>query len=411
MTIRFRLGQFIAARFLGSLGDQFLLFVVPLSIFKSTGSVKYSGLAFLIEWLPRIIFFPLAGFFVDRINPKHLLSGVDCGRALVLLLALAAIISGASTFLVLSLMMALLSIAYILNFVGGEALLPRNLEPSAIPKANSLLQGVDQITQIGGPALAAVVVIWGGLNTILLAGAALFSASSLLQSMLRNKALAVQGTFSFNDLLQSNRTAFKLLLDNKVLFHLSALTWVVNLVYGAALVVSASVVIKAFSLPESYFGVLQTSAAIASIGTLSVAPYLARKLGISALGAISFCAMILAGLVLASASNYTIYLIGYAALMAFDGAFSVYIRTVRSQIIPKEHLGKTTGLIGLMNMCSIPLSATMVTLLSTTFSPFGIFGMIFTIASVLGFALVIFGRSWFGYRTWLPTIPAGSKTT
>ncbi|KJV26725.1 SetB [Aquitalea magnusonii] len=406
MSTPFRLKQFIAARFLGSLGDQFLLFVVPLAIFKSTGNIKYSGLAFMIEWLPRIVFFPLAGFFVDRLNPKYLLSGVDAGRALVLLGALTLIVSGASTFAVLSLMMALLSIAYILNFVAGEALLPRNLEAHALPKANSLMQGVDQITQIMGPAMAAVISVWGGLTPILLAGSGLFACSALLQSTLRSQSMPAQHSFSLGDIYESNRLALRVLLDNKVLFHLSALTWVVNLVYGAALVVSASVVLKAFALPESYFGVLQTTAAITSIVTFGLVPRFAQRFGISTLGVTSFCAMILAGLILAVSSHYTMYLLGYAALMAFDGVFSVYIRTVRSQIIPKEHLGKTTGLIGLMNMCSIPLSAAAVTILSAHFSPFGIFGMIFILAAILGVGLVWFGRSFFGYRTWLPTIPA-----
>ncbi len=411
MSTPFRLKLFVAARFLGSLGDQFLLFVVPLAIFKSTGSIKYSGLAFVIEWLPRIVFFPLAGFFVDRINPRYLLCGVDTGRMLVLLLALAMIAGGASTFLVLSLMMAVLSIAYVLNFVGAEALLPRNVAVSDLPKANSILQGVEQVTQISGPALAAVISVWGGLTPILLAGAAFFAGSALLQSMLRSQSMFSQHSFSFADLYESNRTALRVLLENKVLFHLSALTWVVNLVYGAALVVSASVVLQVFALPESYFGVLQTCAAVTSIVTFSLLPRFAHRFGISTLGATSFCAMILTGLVLALSRHYTMYLVGYAALMAFDGAFSVYIRTVRSQIIPHEHLGKTTGLIGLMNMCSIPMSAAAVALLSSHLSPFGIFGMIFGIASILGVLLIWLGRSIFGYTTWLPTIPVKEALT
>ena len=75
-TSSFGLKRFVASRFLSALADQFLLFVVPLAIFKSTGDVKYSGLAFVIEWLPRILFFPLAGFFVDRMKARLLFFGV-----------------------------------------------------------------------------------------------------------------------------------------------------------------------------------------------------------------------------------------------------------------------------------------------------------------------------------------------
>lgn len=403
----FGLKRFVASRFLGALSDQFLLFVVPLAIFKSTGDVKYSGLAFVIEWLPRILFFPLAGFFVDRMKARHLFFGVEFGRAMVLAIALALIVSGATPFIVLALMMAVLSIAYVLNFVATEAVLPRNLEASELPKAHSMLQGVDQVTMVLGPALAAAVSIWGGLNPILMMGAAMFGLSSLLLLGLRTNPVEKQEQqFSFTALKASNRTAIKVLMENKVLFHLSALTWVVNLIYGAALVVSASVVLKVFALPEGYFGVLQVAAALTSLAAFAAVPGLAKKYGLSRLGVVCFWAMILSGLVLALSGRFEVYVIGYSALMAFDGGFSVYIRTVRSQIIPKEHMGKTTGLIGLMNMCSIPMSAAAVALLSAYFTPFGIFAMIFAIAAILGITLVWFGRSTFGYRTWLPSAPA-----
>lgn len=406
-TSSFGLKRFVASRFLGALSDQFLLFVVPLAIFKSTGDVKYSGLAFVIEWLPRILFFPLAGFFVDRMKARHLFFGVEFGRAVVLAIALALIAGGARPFIVLAAMMAVLSIAYILNFVGTEAVLPRNLDASELPKAHSMLQAVDQTTMVLGPALAAIVSVWGGLNPILIAGACMFGASSLLLLGLQTRPVEKSDQqFSFAALKESNRTALKVLMENKVLFHLSALTWVVNLIYGAALVVSASVVLKVFALPESHFGILQTGAAITSLAAFAAVPGLAKKYGLSMLGVVCFWAMILSGLVLALSGRFEIYVIGYAALMAFDGGFSVYIRTVRSQIIPQEHMGKTTGLIGLMNMCSIPMSAAAVALLSAYFSPFGIFGIIFAIAAVLGIALVWFGRSTFGYRTWLPSAPA-----
>lgn len=403
-TSAFGLKRFVAARFLGSLGDQFLLFAVPLAIFKSTGDVKYSGLAFIIEWLPRIILFPLAGFIADRMRPRHLFFGIELGRTLVLVGALALIASGASTFAVLSAMMAILSVAYVLGFVGTEAMLPRNLDVSELPKANSMLQGVDQVTQVGGPALAAVIALWGGLTSLLAVGAVLFGVSSLILFWLKTKPIQTQQQFSLSALRESNRQALRVLLDNKILFHLSGLTWVVNLVYGAALVVSAAVVLKVFALSESHFGVLQTAAALTSIVTFGLVPRFAARFGLSALGVTSFCAMILSGLLLAVSGRYEIYVVGYAALMAFDGAFSVYIRTVRSQVIPQEHLGKTTGLIGLMNMCSIPMSAAAVTLLSAHFSPFGIFGMVFALAAALGIGLVWLGRSAFDYGTWLPSV-------
>jgi MFS family permease len=406
----FNLKRFVASRFLGALSDQFLLFAVPLAVIKSTGSVKYSAVAFIIEWLPRVGFFPLGGFFADRIKPRHIFFGVELGRAITVMIAagiMAANIAG--PFWTLSLMMALLSVGYVLNFVGTEAFLPRHLEVSELTKAHSLLQGVDQITQVVGPAIAVLISVYAGLNTLLFFGAGLFAASALNLFSLKSKPVEQSQKFSMAVLLESHQVALSVLMENKVLFHLCALTWVVNLVYGTALVVSAAIVVKTFMLPESYFGALQTVAAIASITAFGFVPRFAARFGLPALGTISFTAMIFSGLLLALSGNYYIYLVGYAILMVFDGAFNVYIRTLRSQIIPRAHLGKTTGLIALLNMCSIPMSALAVTLLSSHFSPIGILGMIFLLALILGVALVVFGKHHFKYHTWLPSLPALEK--
>jgi hypothetical protein len=255
------------------------------------------------------------------------------------------------------------------------------------------------VTQVLGPALAAGISIYGGVDTLLTLGAVLFAVSALNLLSLKTKPNDHATKLSFAALRQSNLTAFRVLQDNKVLYLLCGLTWVVNLVYGAALVLSAPIVVNVFALPESHFGLLQTVAAFTAIAAFWFVPRTVKRFGLPALGATSFWIMIFSGLVLALSGRYELYLVGYAVLMAFDGVFSVYIRTVRSQIIPQEHMGKTTGFIGLMNMCSIPVSGLAVTLLSPSFDAFQILGILFAGSLVLAIALVMMGKRWFGYPT------------
>ena len=407
----FGLHRFVVSRFCSTLGDQFLLFAIPLAIFKSTGSITYSAIAFVVEWLPRIVFFPLGGFIVDRLRPKRLFMSVEFGRALLLGLVLAVIAwNAAATFVALTAMSALLSIAYILTFVGTEAMVPRNVAPAELPRAHSMLQGVEQTTQVLGPALAAALVSFGSIHVVLLTAAGLFATAALNMAFLKARDVVATNPVSWSAFYQSNADAWCVLVDNKVLFLLSGLTWTVNLIYGAALVLSAPIVIKNLGLSDSHFGVLQTTAALVTIAIFVFVPKVVARAGLPAVGAVSFALMILSGLLLALSSMYAVYLVGYALLMAFDGVFSVYIRTVRGLIIPREHLGKTTGLIGLMNMCSIPMAGVMVSILSSSHSPFEIFGILFTTAVVFAVVLISFGRKYFGYSTWLPSsAPGGGR--
>lgn len=404
----FGLKRFVFSRFIGALCDQFLLFAVPLAILQATGSLTFSSLAFVIEWLPRILFFPLSGFIADRIKPRFIFFNVDAARSLLMIAAFVILLLNPdATFAVLAVMMALLSVAYVLNFVATDAMLPRHISVEALPKAHSMLQGVDQITMVLGPAIAVVISAWGGVTTILAVAAGLFALSAVNYLFLKTHDLAITEKLGLRSVIDANRTAFEVLKRNKILLHLCALTWVVNLVYGAALVVSAAVILQEFHLTSRYFGILQTSAAIATIVVFFFVPRFAAKFGLSALGTLSFCAMILAGALMSVSVDYALYLVGYAVLMAFDGAFSVYLRTLRSQIIPKEHLGKTMGLIGLLNMCSVPASGLAVSMLSGIFMPLQIVAIILAAALVIGVVLIVAGRRAFGYRSWLPPVIVG----
>jgi hypothetical protein len=64
---------FFYSLFLSRLADQILLFLVPLVIFQLTGSVAWSGAAFLLETLPRYLSFPICGVLCDRKSPLALL--------------------------------------------------------------------------------------------------------------------------------------------------------------------------------------------------------------------------------------------------------------------------------------------------------------------------------------------------
>jgi len=74
---------FLLSLFLSRLADQVLLFLVPLVVFQSTGSVAWSGLAFAAETFPRFLSFPVCGALCDRVSPLWLLRVSQLYRALV----------------------------------------------------------------------------------------------------------------------------------------------------------------------------------------------------------------------------------------------------------------------------------------------------------------------------------------
>lgn len=74
---------FFCSLFVARLADQVLLFLVPLVVFQTTRQVSWSGLAFVIETLPRYLVFPFFGALCDRISPLKLMRVSQTVRAVV----------------------------------------------------------------------------------------------------------------------------------------------------------------------------------------------------------------------------------------------------------------------------------------------------------------------------------------
>ncbi len=69
-------------------GDWALIIALPVFIYDLTGSTLATGAMFIAQTLPRLLFGPLAGVFVDRWNRKHTLVVANLAQGAVLPLLL-----------------------------------------------------------------------------------------------------------------------------------------------------------------------------------------------------------------------------------------------------------------------------------------------------------------------------------
>jgi hypothetical protein len=79
-------------------------------------------------------------------------------------------------------------------------------------------------------------------------------------------------------------------------------------------------------------------------------------------GVIGYAMIFAGGAVSGLASHAHLYALGFVLIVGFDKMFSVFIRSLRMKIIPREDLGKTTGLIIMLNNLSQPLAGLLVSL-------------------------------------------------
>lgn len=171
-----------------------LIIVLPLYVYQRTGSALATGIMFLVEVLPPLLFGSLAGVFVDRWSYKWTMVMSDLARALVLLP------------LLLIQQPELLWLIYPITFIGqvlslffspaAGALLPQLVKDEQLTAANSLSRLAIELTRLLGPTLGGGLFVVLGIQMVILLDAASFLFSALMTLLIaqphREKLLVKQ---------------------------------------------------------------------------------------------------------------------------------------------------------------------------------------------------------------------------
>jgi MFS family permease len=141
--------------------------------------------------IPTIGFLLPAGVLSDRLDRRSLVLWSDLGRAVVVAVLAALILSGALTFWLLVVLVALYGVGAAFFTPAFEALVPDIVPPGDLAAANALDQFVRPITlRLAGPALGGVLVAAFGTGVAFALDAATFLASAAAVAFMRPPAHA-----------------------------------------------------------------------------------------------------------------------------------------------------------------------------------------------------------------------------
>jgi MFS family permease len=166
-------------------------------------------------------------------------------------------------------------------------------------------------------------------------------------------------------ILQDIQQGVEILLDHPNLLVLTALSFLINLIIGIALATGAALTNGTFHKPDSYFGLLNTTAGLLAVISFLLIPKLVKHFSVFRLGIVAYIMVVCGGILIGMTNNFNLFVIGYALVCGSSGVFNVYIRTERVQWIPSQHLGKTIGLIVLLNQLSLPTAGILVAVASS----------------------------------------------
>ncbi|MGL5814296.1 MAG: MFS transporter [Aeromonas sp.] len=401
-----RFSVFLGSRLLSGLGDQILQFAVPLLVYRSTGSVALSGLAFFIEWLPRLVSLPLAGVFADRVGGRRVYILADGLRAAACVVtALIMTLWPGSGLAPILLMMALCAFCYAQAFIALETTLPQLVPQSEMAKAQSWLQLTNNGASVLGPALAAALLIWMP-ATQLLWGCALGFALSATGVLGLTRGASLVPAAGRRALLPELREGLGALLAQPTLLRLVGLAMLVNLIVGLALATAAPMTLGLFGQSDQTLASVQLTMGIISIAAFLLMPWLLRRFSVYWIGQLAFLLILAGGLIMARAPSFGWYLLGCGLSYGLCGLFNVFIRTERLHWIAEQQRGRVISLMVLLNQLSLPLAGLIVALFGSWVPVQEIF-LVASLVSALGYLLLY--RALAGAaRTRTPPQPAPS---
>lgn len=352
---------FFASLFLSRLADQILLFLVPLVVYRVTGSAAWSGAAFFFETLPRFLSFPFCGILCDRFSPLRLMHLSQALRAAACLGGIA----GHAAFGGIGWLIALSAAAGVLNTQGRmsrEVMLPQVFCDRKYQEIVAHAEIADQLGTILGPlAGAALLDIWPW-ELVVAAAAAIFlcaDATIMVWHRVVKPVLAPPETHR-SRWLGPLAVAATHVMRVPGLASAIWLTVAVNLVFGATAATSAAMVVGVLGRSDADYALLQAASAVLTVAILWL---LARStLPIGLMGAVSTAAMFLGAAIMGLGLGLVVYVAGYLLMLGFDKMFSIYIRSMRLHLIPPRDFGKTTGLVVMLNNLSQPLAGLIVAL-------------------------------------------------
>lgn len=342
---RIRLGGGFArlwtASALTNVADGVALAAGPLLVSSLTDDPVLIGSAVFVQQLPWLLFSLISGAYVDRMDRRRLLVGVNLVRGAVVAGLTATIATGAVSVPIVYAAFFLLGTCETLADNASNAMLPSVVTTEALPKANARLVAVHMgVNQFVGPPLGASLFALAAAIPFGLNAAAFALAAAVLAALPRRTgAPPARNHPLWTDIREGTRWMW----GNRVLRMISVTLCGMNITLFAVLAIFVVYAQERLGLGDVGYGALLAAMAVGGIVGAGLVGPLRRRLADSVL--------LRAGLVLETLTHVALALVTEPWLAAVtlvifglhSSVWSVVSLSWRQRIVPEDLRGRANS--------------------------------------------------------------------
>lgn len=303
------------------------------------GEVAFFGIAFT---LPAVVLGPLTGAVIDRLGPKATL-----GIAKVIGIAASLALLGAGDFRALAVLSALHGVAMAFSLPALQSMPPRLVGEQHLARTNALVSLTDELAIVLGPVAGGVGIAAFGFRGAFVFDALTYALGLVVLPMVRlrpvartaraaDAAGADEAPVRFRDALEG----WKLILRSGTLRRTVSCTFVVHVLYGAALLAEPLYVRDVLHRPESVFAALQTVFGICLVTGGLIAARLADRIASFRWVALGVGGSGVAAIVYLGTPFVVVAFLGVAVWGLFTALISGPSRTVLQRSSPEHTHGR-----------------------------------------------------------------------
>jgi MFS family permease len=342
---------------ISQIGSALTSTVLPLLVFKLSGSALDLGLATAATWVPYPLFGLFIGAWVDRVNRKRLMIGLDIARAVVLAVLPALALLGHLPIWWIYLV-TFINSTLTVGFQGAtNAAIPSMVTQDDLLKANGRIQASTPFAIIIGPFLAALLLAVTSLQVVLWCDALTFIISAISLALIKTSfnAVAPQAR-SKTSLRRDILDGLRYVLAQPVVRTLALFSLLANLgvavVYPQIVFYAKQVLVASDSQVSLFF----TAAGIGAVIFMLSAGFLQKRLSYSVilLGSILLSGVCVLAMI--AARLYWVDLVCFGVMFGLIGLYDVAFDSILQVIAPNQLLGRVLTFTSVLAVFSVPLS-------------------------------------------------------
>jgi MFS family permease len=349
--------KFLLGQTVSNVGSSFTIFVLPLLVFKLTGSAFNLALVASAEYIPYLLFGLIIGAWVDRVDRRRLMILTDMAQALVI------------SSIPLLTALGLLSVwwIYAVGFVSSTlwiffntaefAAVPSLVPEEDLPAANGYLQASYATATVVGPLLAGLLVAVAPIHLVLVVDALSFLVSALAVGLIK---------VSFNDADSAERQrserfqrdvveGLRYVLGHPILRNtclMMALVSCVGFTVYAQLVFYAK---ERLGASDAQVGLLYAAGSVGMIALALVASPLRRRLSFSKVMLGTLMLQGVLTVLLASTRSYWVGVLLWAVMWGLVVLLDINSNSLWQMIVPNRLLGRVQSVVNVLSWSTIPL--------------------------------------------------------